>query len=193
MSDMSIGERVKLRREQLGLTADQLADRLGKHRATIYRYESNEIENLPLSVLEPLARALGVSPAYLMGWEAPAEAKCARVLVAVKGVSPVFGRDTFQYYAEEGDSMDVDFCLRVRDGNMVDPDDTNGDLVFVKQQSSVDTVDVAVVALDSQVVLGHLYEADKGIILEPLNRDRRPMFAKQFLVLGRAVLIQTKL
>ena len=92
---MSIGERIKLRRQQLGLTVDQLADRLGKNRATVYRYESNEIENLPLSILEPLAKSLGVSPAYLMGWEVPAEAKCVPVLVAAENGSPVYGRDTF--------------------------------------------------------------------------------------------------
>lgn len=50
------------------LSADQLADILGKNRATIYRYESDDIENMPLSVLEPLAKALKVTPAYLMGW-----------------------------------------------------------------------------------------------------------------------------
>lgn len=65
----TVGNRIKLRRKQLGLSADSLAKKLGKNRATIYRYESDEIENLPLNILEPLARALGVSPAYLMGWE----------------------------------------------------------------------------------------------------------------------------
>lgn len=66
---MTIGERIKERRKQLGLTVDELSERLGKNRATIYRYESNEIEKLPTTVLEPLAKALGVTPAYLMGWE----------------------------------------------------------------------------------------------------------------------------
>lgn len=66
---MTIGERIKKRRQELGLTVDELADLLGKNRATIYRYESNDIEKLPTTVLEPLAKALGVTPGYLMGWE----------------------------------------------------------------------------------------------------------------------------
>ena len=66
---MTIGERIKERRKQLGLTVDELAERLGKNRATIYRYESNDIEKLPTTVLEPLAKALDVTPAYLMGWD----------------------------------------------------------------------------------------------------------------------------
>jgi repressor LexA len=68
---MTVGERIKDRRLELGLSADELAKRLGKNRATIYRYESNEIENLSITILEPLAKVLGVSPAYLMGWEEP--------------------------------------------------------------------------------------------------------------------------
>lgn len=65
----TIGERIHDRRVALGLSADDLAVRLGKNRATIYRYEGDEIENFPISVIGPLAQALGVSPAYLMGWE----------------------------------------------------------------------------------------------------------------------------
>lgn len=66
---MTIGERIKNRRKELNMSADTLADILGKNRATIYRYESDEIENLPTSILEPLANALQTTPAYLMGWD----------------------------------------------------------------------------------------------------------------------------
>lgn len=66
---MTVGERIKRRRKELGMTADELADKIGKNRATVYRYESNEIENLPTTVLEPLLEALQTTPAYLMGWE----------------------------------------------------------------------------------------------------------------------------
>ena len=65
---MTIGKRIKERRLELGLTADALADALNKDRSTIYRYESNDIEKLPTTVLEPLAKALQTTPAYLMGW-----------------------------------------------------------------------------------------------------------------------------
>ena len=66
----TIGKRIHDRRVELGLSADDLAARLGKNRATIYRYEGDEIENLPISVIAPLADVLRVSPAYLMGWVA---------------------------------------------------------------------------------------------------------------------------
>lgn len=68
---MKIGERIKQRRLELGYTADMLAKMLNKNRATIYRYENGDIENMPIDVLEPLAKALNTTPAYLMGWKDP--------------------------------------------------------------------------------------------------------------------------
>ena len=66
---MTIGERIKERRTALGLSADDVAEKLNKNRATVYRYESSYIEKLPITVLEPLAKVLQTTPAYLMGWE----------------------------------------------------------------------------------------------------------------------------
>jgi transcriptional regulator with XRE-family HTH domain len=66
---MNIGKRIKERRKEIGMSAEQLGQRVGKDRATIYRYEKGEIENLPLDVLEPIAEALRTTPQYLLGWE----------------------------------------------------------------------------------------------------------------------------
>ncbi len=65
---MDYGARIKQRRKQLDISADELASRIGKSRATVYRYENGYIEDMPLTVLEPLAKALHTTPAYLMGW-----------------------------------------------------------------------------------------------------------------------------
>lgn len=66
---MTVGNRIKNRRKDLQMSVDELANKLNKNRATIYRYEKGEIENLPLDVLEPLAKALDTTPQYLMGWD----------------------------------------------------------------------------------------------------------------------------
>lgn len=65
---MTIGKRIKFLRTQRGMTIDELAEKLGKNRTTIYRYENGDIENLPLDILNPLAEALDTTPAHLMGW-----------------------------------------------------------------------------------------------------------------------------
>ena len=64
---MTTGERIRTRRKQLGMSVDDLAAKLGKNRATIYRYESDAIE-MPASLLKPLADALDTVPDELMTW-----------------------------------------------------------------------------------------------------------------------------
>lgn len=67
---MSIGQRIRTKRKEMGMSVDELAARLGKDRSTVYRYEKGDIENLPLDILEPIAKALDTTPAVLMGWVA---------------------------------------------------------------------------------------------------------------------------
>lgn len=66
---MDVGQRLKECRMKKGLTVDELAEKLKKNRATVYRYENGDIENLPITILEPIAKALDTSPAFLMGWK----------------------------------------------------------------------------------------------------------------------------
>ena len=66
---MTTGERIKCRRKELSMSAEQLAEKVSLSPATIYRYEKGYIEKVPADVLKKIAAALNSSPAYLMGWE----------------------------------------------------------------------------------------------------------------------------
>ena len=66
---MSVGKRIKERRNELQMSVDELAVKLNKNRATIYRYEKGDIENLPIDIIELMAKALDTTPQYLMGWD----------------------------------------------------------------------------------------------------------------------------
>lgn len=66
---MTIGERIRARRKEIGMSADELGKRLGKDRSTVFRYEKGDIEKVPIDILEPIAKALNTTPAALMGWE----------------------------------------------------------------------------------------------------------------------------
>ncbi|WP_317724852.1 helix-turn-helix transcriptional regulator [Clostridium tetani] len=61
--------RIKTRRNKLMLSYQDLADKTGLSKSTLQRYETGAIKNMPLDKLGVLAKALNVSPAYLMGWE----------------------------------------------------------------------------------------------------------------------------
>jgi transcriptional regulator with XRE-family HTH domain len=61
--------RIKQKREELGLSAEQLGEKIGKAKTTIYRYESGFIDKMPSDILLKIANVLGVTPLYLMGIE----------------------------------------------------------------------------------------------------------------------------
>ena len=65
---MTTAERIKQRRKDLGLRAEDVAERIGVSRSTMFRYENGEIETLPINHLVPIAKALHTSVDYLMGW-----------------------------------------------------------------------------------------------------------------------------
>jgi len=64
-----IGDNIKNKRTELGLTLREVADRAGVSKQTIQRYETGTISNIPSDKVEKVATALNVTPAYLMGWE----------------------------------------------------------------------------------------------------------------------------
>lgn len=64
---MTIGERIRNRREQLNMSQDELAKKIGyKSRSSINKFETSR--NLPLDKVELVAKALECPPSYLMGW-----------------------------------------------------------------------------------------------------------------------------
>lgn len=82
---MRIGNRIKERRTQLKMSADELASKIGKDRSTVYRYESGGIDKVSVEMLEPLAKALETTPAYLIGLDRP-DSEFASANVAKNGV-----------------------------------------------------------------------------------------------------------
>ena len=63
---MTVGERMKLRRKELKLSADVIAEKLGVSRSTVFRYEKGDIEKLPTNILDKIASALDTTPALVL-------------------------------------------------------------------------------------------------------------------------------
>lgn len=72
---MNVGERIKQRRKSMKMSADQLAERVGVSRSTIFRYEKGDIEKVGPDVLKGIAKALNTTPSFLMGWDDIQESK----------------------------------------------------------------------------------------------------------------------
>ena len=77
---MTIGERIRDRRIELGMTQDELAKKTGyKSRSSINKLESARV--LPSRKIEKMAEALDCRPAYLMGWtDSPMDGTIVQVL-----------------------------------------------------------------------------------------------------------------
>lgn len=66
---MNIGDRIKARRVQLGLSQEELAAKLGyKSRSTINKIELG-VNDITQSKVSAIAKALDTTSAYLMGWD----------------------------------------------------------------------------------------------------------------------------
>lgn len=65
---MNIGDRIRLRREELGYTQDEVAKKLGyKHRSSVQKIECSR--EVPMKKIQRFADALETTVPYLMGWE----------------------------------------------------------------------------------------------------------------------------
>ena len=212
---MTIGERIKQRRKELGLSVDELADKLGKNRATIYRYESNEIEKLPTTVLEPLADALGVSPGFLMGWEKngdipalldrfdnikPVKLKRFPLLGEIACGEPIFASEDRESCVMADMDINADFCLTAKGDSMINARINDGDIVFIKEMPMVDNGDIAAVIIDDEATLKKVYYyPEKGkLVLYPENPDYEPFIyvgeeLNSIRILGKAVYFMSAL
>lgn len=70
---MKINEYLKQRRLELGMTLNDVAQRVGVNNSTISRWESGDIKDMKRNAILKYAEALQISPAIIMGWEDPEE------------------------------------------------------------------------------------------------------------------------
>lgn len=206
---MTIGERIKKRRKELNLSVDKLADILNKNRATIYRYESDEIENLPLSILEPLAKALHTTPEYLMGWDKNSDTtlpniypitgrKTIPVLGTIAAGQPIVAEERVEYLIANEFDIDANFALKIKGDSMINARINDGDIVFIRQQPDVEDGEIAAVLIDGEATLKRAYKMPGRVQLRAENpkyppKDFTDKDCDDFKILGKAVGFQSKL
>lgn len=74
-----IGERIKSVRLEKGLTLQELGAKVGLSHASLSKYESGNVSNIPINRISDIAKALDVDPGYLMGWN-KGESPQARII-----------------------------------------------------------------------------------------------------------------
>lgn len=63
-----MAQRIRDLRHAKGLTLEQVAEVVGVGKSTVRKWETGMIANMRRDKIADLAKALGTTPAYLMGW-----------------------------------------------------------------------------------------------------------------------------
>ena len=211
----TIGSRIRNRREELGLSQDELGKRLGyKSRSSINKIELDQ-RSLTQSKIKAIADALETTPSYIMGWNEPdvkldeedlkffdnlfpIETKKFPLLGNIACGKPIFADEQFEAYVEAGANIKADFCLRAKGDSMIGARIYDGDIVFIHKQEMVDDGEIAAVLIDDEATLKRVYydQENNVIHLFAENPQYKTMrFVGEELnhirILGKAVALQT--
>lgn len=211
---MNIGQRIKARREELGISAEELGQKIGKAKTTIYRYELGLIEKMPTSVLESIAEVLRTSPAYLMGWTdnkslnswqaqnfdniSPIHTQRLPMLGEIACGKPIWANEERESYVQAGVNIKADFCLIARGDSMIGARIHDGDIVFCRSQNMVENGEIAAVIIGEEATLKRVYYyPDKQkLVLQAENPMYEPFVyvgseLDEINIIGKAVAFQS--
>jgi len=202
-----IGNRIKELRKQNKLSMEELARAVGTSRQNIHRYERGIITNIPRNKVVALATALGTTPSELMGWESEGASVSGIMPITVKRIpilgdiacgEPIYAEESHESFAATDSSLDADFCLRAHGDSMTGARIYDGDIVFIRAQSSVDNGEIAAVIINDEATLKrvYFYPEEGKLILSPENPRYAPLvYIKEELntikILGKAVAFQS--
>jgi len=213
----TFGDRVRRRREELGITQEELATRIGyKSRASINKIELNK-RNMKQSQISELAKALDTTPAYLMGWTTHDDLKkstwgdvknnrpAVRIPVysRVAAGIPIAMIDEIVDYEEIPAEMAKGgeyFAIKIK-GDSMEPRIWDGDVVIVRKQEDAESDDIVIASVNgNDATCKRLIKYQDSIGLLSLNSKYQPMmFSKDEIIrkpvriLGKVVEVRGKL
>lgn len=207
---MTVGDRIRMRRKELGLSADVVADKLNVDRSTIFRYERGAITKVPSEVLAQIAQVLYTSPAYLLGLSDnenkeynfdnifPIDTKRFPLLGSIACGEPMLAEEHIELYVESCTNVEADFCLRCKGDSMINARIYDGDIVFVRKQPMVSNGEIAAVIINDEATLKRVfyYPEKEKLILQAENPKYEPFVyvgneLNDIRIIGKAVAFQS--
>lgn len=173
------------RRKQLNLTLKEIADYVGVSEATVSRWESGNIANMRRDRIAALAQILKVSPIDIMGvtdddnYDDSIKSVQIPVLGYVKAGIPMTAIENIIDYEEisqEQARTGEFFGLQIK-GDSMEPKISDGDVVIVRKQETVENGEIAVVLINGDdATVKKFYKTDAGIKLVSTNPTYDPFF-----------------
>ncbi len=142
---MTTGERIKLQRKKLSMSAEQLAEKVNLSPATIYRYEKGDAGFQPLPKRDRIPRVGQIA--------------CG---------TPILAEENVEAYDEVPSDWHADFTLLCQ-GDSMEPKIKDGDVVAIHSQPMVENGEVAAVLIDGEATLKRVFLFDDHIELRAEN------------------------
>lgn len=209
----TLGTRIKNRREELEISQDELAKRMGyKSRSTVAKIESGD-NDITQSKIMKFAEILETSPSYLMGWTESSSRSSAEMYKTLDNVTsiekrqipligtiaagePIFAEENIECYFEVGANIAADYALRVQGDSMINARILDGDIVFIRKQNTIKDGQIAAVLIDDEATLKRVYIEPEQVVLVAENPAYKPLIikrdaSKQVRILGIALAFQS--
>lgn len=175
----SVGERIREKRESLGMSQEELAKKLGyKSRSSINKIEA-DARNLTQSKIKSIADALQTTPSYIMGWDEPKDdiplniipmpemRKIPRIGRIACG-DPITAEENIEEYDDSPSDWHADFSLLCV-GDSMSPKIEDGDIVAIRCQQQVNNGEIAAVRIGDEATLKMVFLHQDYVELRPVN------------------------
>jgi len=189
---MHTGEIIRALREKQGLSQEALAARLGyKDRSSIAKIESGKVD-LSQSKLERLSQIFHVSVHTLLGLQPVPGMHKIPVLGSIACGAPILAQEHIEGYTGIPEDIHADFALVCKGDSMVGARIFDGDMVYIRQQETVENGEIAAVLIDGEATLKRVRCYGDRISLEPENPLYRPIILwdeemNRVRILGKAI------
>ena len=195
-------ERFKKTIDKSGLSYAELEKKTGVSKSALQRYASGLTKKVPVDVIIAVGNAVGVSSAWIMCWEenstpngfnpVPNTVKKPR-LGAISCGDPIMSEQNFEGYDDVPEDINCDFTLVCEGDSMIGARICDGDIVYIKQQATVENGQIAAILIDgTEKLLKRVYITDDSIVLQAENPAYPPRsFFREDMnrvsIIGRAV------
>lgn len=201
-----IGKRIREKRESIGMTQEELAEKLGyKNKSSIAKIETGTNDIVQSKVIE-FANVLGTTVAYLMGWEENSFSNKKGVKINVLGrvaagipIEAVEDIIDTEEISQEMAATGEFFGLQIH-GDSMEPRMCEGDVVIVRKQDDAESGDIVIAMVNGDdATCKRLRKYRDGIELISNNPSYEPMFfsneeiaSKPVKIIGKVVELRGK-
>ena len=189
---MKTGEIIRALREKQGMSQETLAQRLGyRDRSSIAKIETGKVD-LSQTKLEQLCRIFNVTLYHLTGIQEMPGTYKVPILGSIACGAPILAQEHIDGYTGVPDFVHADFALVCRGDSMVGARIFDGDLVYIRQQDTVENGEIAAVLIEGEATLKRVRYGPDSVSLQPENPMYRPIILwgedmNNLRILGKAV------